>query len=152
MTSQRPILLIHGYSDTARSFQRWAEVLRQTGRASEDLTIIHACNYATLTNEVTLKDIAEGFDRALRVQVGLSQGEEFDAIVHSTGMLVIRAWLTTYGQAQRRGRLKHLIGLAPATFGSPLARKGRSWIGAIFKGNRTIGPDFFEAGDNVLSR
>ena len=42
------------------------------------------------------------------------------------------------------------IGLAPATFGSPVARMGRSWLGAIVKGNKEEGPDFLEAGDKVL--
>ena len=107
-----------------------------------------ACTYRSLTNEVSIKDIAEGFDRALRIRAGLSDDEPFDAIVHSTGMLVIRAWLTAYDG--RRDRLKHLIGLAPATFGSPLAHKGRSWLGALFKGNRHLGPDFMEAGDKIL--
>ncbi|HMQ15566.1 MAG TPA: hypothetical protein PKC49_06280, partial [Phycisphaerae bacterium] len=65
------------------------------------------------------------------------------------GMLVVRAWLTAY--SARKNRLKRLIGLAPATFGSPLAHKGRSWLGAMFKGNRDIfSPDFLEAGDQVL--
>jgi hypothetical protein len=63
-------------------------------------------------------------------------------------MLVIRAWLASY--ARRYGRLRHLIALAPGTFGSPLAHKGRSWLGAIFKGNRQFGPDFMEAGDLIL--
>lgn len=140
-----PIVLIHGYSDKGSSFKSWVEEL--TGRRREVISI-HTCNYRTLTNEVTIKDIAEGFDRALRFDAGLSTETEFDAIVHSTGMLVIRAWLTTY--ATRRSRLKHLIGLAPATFGSPLAHKGRSWLGAIFKGEKELGPDFLEAGDLVL--
>jgi hypothetical protein len=64
-------------------------------------------------------------------------------------MLVLRAWLSAY--PKRRSRLKHLIALAPATFGSPLAHKGRSWMGAMFKGNRQPGPDFLEAGDRILS-
>jgi len=63
-------------------------------------------------------------------------------------MLVIRSWLTTY--AARRSRLKRLIGLAPATFGSPLAHTGRSTLGAIFKGRKELGADFMEAGDEVL--
>ena len=46
--------------------------------------------------------------------------------------------------------LKHLIALAPATFGSPLAAQGRSLLGAIFKGNRDLGPDFLAAGDKIL--
>jgi len=143
--ARNPIVLIHGYSDDGVSFKVWERILGQRGY---DVAIIHACSYRSLTNEVTIKDIAEGFDRALRIRTGLSDGEPFDAIVHSTGMLVIRSWLTAY--AGRRDRLKHLIGLAPATFGSPLAHKGRSWLGALFKGNRHIGPDFMEAGDKIL--
>jgi hypothetical protein len=44
-------------------------------------------------------------------------------------MLVLRSWLTMY--RKRLDRVKGLIGLAPATFGSPVARMGRSWLGAI---------------------
>jgi hypothetical protein len=142
---RNPIVLIHGYSDEGASFNAWQRILEARGY---DVAMIHACSYRSLTNEVTIKDIAEGFDRALRIRSGLSADEPFDAIVHSTGMLVIRAWLTAY--SGRRDRLKHLIGLAPATFGSPLAHKGRSWLGALFKGNRHLGPDFLEAGDRVL--
>jgi hypothetical protein len=143
--NRNPVVLIHGYSDDAQAFKSWERILEQRGY---DVALVRACSYRSLTNEVTIKDIAEGFDRALRTQAGLNADEPFDAIVHSTGMLVIRAWLTAY--EGRRDRLKHLIGLAPATFGSPLAHKGRSWLGALFKGNRHVGPDFMEAGDRVL--
>ncbi len=50
----------------------------------------------------------------------------------------------------RLKRLKHLVGLAPATWGSPQAHKGRTWIGALVKGNKEPGPDFLNAGDEVL--
>ena len=140
-----PIVLIHGYSDQADAFDPWKNSLAARGF---DVKSIHACNYRSLTNEVTIRDIAEGFDRALAMEAGLGQDEPFDAIVHSTGMLVIRAWLCAY--AKRRDRLRHLIGLAPATFGSPLAHKGRSWLAALFRGNRHPGPDFLEAGDRIL--
>ena len=143
--ARNPVVLIHGYSDSASAFAEWKRVLQARGY---DVASIHACNYRSLTNEVTIRDIAEGFDRALSVRAGLDASQPFDAIVHSTGMLVIRAWLAAY--AGRRQRLKHLIGLAPATFGSPLAHKGRSWLGALFKGNKELGPDFLEAGDRIL--
>lgn len=146
--ADRPIVLLHGYSDSGESYAPWIAWLRQRGYHESE---IHTVTYRTLTNEVTIKDIAEGFDRALRIEPGLRDGEEFDAIVHSTGMLVIRAWLTAYGRTnQRRSRLKHLIGLAPASFGSPLAHKGRSWLGAIIKGNKEVGSEFLNAGDRVL--
>jgi hypothetical protein len=152
---KRPIVLVHGYSDKGPSFQRWAQVLTARGF---DATTIHLGSYVSLSNEITVKDIAEGFDRALR-ESPLRDGQPFDAIVHSTGMLVIREWLAgTIGTLdrpelarERQSRLKHLIGLAPATFGSPMAHKGRSWLGAMFKGGKQPGPDFMEAGDLVLS-
>ena len=87
------IVLVHGYSDEGASFKAWEQVLEERGY---EVAMIHACSYRSLTNEVTIKDIAEGFDRALRIRTGLSEDEPFDAIVHSTGMLVIRAWLTAY--------------------------------------------------------
>ncbi|HWE77295.1 MAG TPA: hypothetical protein VG270_02140 [Pseudolabrys sp.] len=139
------LVLIHGYSDEGKSFATWREKLKDDYEKTEQICI---CDYVSLTNEVTIKDLAEGFDLALKLRAGLSNDEPFDAIVHSTGMLVLRTWLTSY--ASRRNRLKHLIGIAPATFGSPLAQKGRSWIGAVFKGNRHLGPDFMAAGDRIL--
>ncbi len=153
---QHPIVLVHGYSDKGESFGRWVEVLTAAGY---DTTTIHLGNYVSLSNELSLKDIAEGFDRALRESAILKKGEPFDAIVHSTGMLVVREWLAgSIGTVdhpevalQRQKRLKRLIGLAPATFGSPMAHKGRSWLGAMFRGGRELGPDFMEAGDQVLS-
>jgi len=148
---RRPIVLIHGYSAGGLDFTELATQLK--ARHVEPINI-NVANYVSLNNEITIKDIAEGFDRALRSQSGLSKGEPFDAMVHSTGMLVIRSWLTNYGAAvgsnDRVGRLKHLIGLAPATWGSPQAHKGRTWLGALVKGSKTPGPDFMNAGDQVL--
>ena len=145
MAERFPVVLIHGYSDKGAAFGRWKEFLTAKNYPAEEISL---CNYESLTNEVTIKDIAEGFDRALRTKAHLATDQPFSAIVHSTGMLVIRSWLSTY--EARRGRLKHLIALAPATFGSPLAHKGRSLLGALIKGNRVIGPDFMEAGDLIL--
>lgn len=139
---ERPVVLVHGYSDSHRGFRVWKEIL------DTDFDV-RVASYKSLTNEISIKDIAEGFDRALRCQAGLDQDQDFDAIVHSTGMLVLRSWLTTY--PRRKDRLKHLIALAPATWGSPLAHKGRSWLGSVFKGSKNIlRPDFLEAGDGVL--
>ncbi len=147
----RPIVLIHGYSAGGLDFAPLCNKLTAAGISAVDLNI---GNYVSLNNEITIKDIAEGFDRALRNNPRLNQEQEFDAIVHSTGMLVIRSWLTNYGAAVthnvRLKRLKHLIGLAPATWGSPQAHKGRTWIGALVKGDKEPGPDFMNAGDEVL--
>jgi pimeloyl-ACP methyl ester carboxylesterase len=147
----RPLILIHGYSADGLDFKPLVNALQDKGLAAEDINI---GNYVSLNNEVTIKDIAEGLDRAFRLNNLLKGDEPFDAIVHSTGMLVIRSWLTNYGadvhSNTRLKRLKHLIGLAPATWGSPQAHKGRTWLGALVKGSRNVGPDFLNAGDQVL--
>jgi hypothetical protein len=149
-------LLIHGYSAQGKDFQPWHDALAAANLPTVSIDI---GNYITLNNEVTIKDLGEAFDRALRFTPWSSgaAGDEwtFDAIVHSTGMLVLRQWLASdpYPRGDSRSRiqrLKHLVGLAPATFGSPQARQGRSLLGALVKGNRTFGPDFLNAGDEVL--
>jgi hypothetical protein len=151
----RPLVLIHGYSDEGQAFFPLRDALRS--RKDLELVDINICSYVTLNNEITIKDIAEGLERAFRNHPMLNETPEFefDAIVHSTGMLVIRSWLTNNGIKasvnNRLKRLKHLIGLAPATWGSPQAHKGRTWLGALVKGDKNpLGPDFLNAGDRVL--
>ena len=147
----RPLLLIHGYSADGLDFGPLCGALKTKGISSVDLNI---GNYISLNNEITIKDIAEGLDRAFRMRSELKEAPEFDAIVHSTGMLVVRSWLTNYGAAvgsnDRLRKLKHLVGVAPATWGSPQAHKGRTWLGALVKGSKTPGPDFLNAGDEIL--
>ena len=146
-TMANPLVLIHGYGSDAEAFHVWKDALLQAGRTIEEISI---GNYVTLNNEITVDDIANGLQNALHSK-GLDQ-KPFDAIVHSTGMLVIRSWLTaSNAQTSRQGLLKHLVALAPATFGSPLAAKGRSLIGRIFQGNKDPGPDFLNSGNLVLS-
>ena len=137
------IALIHGYSDHGSSFDAWAAKLQARGFDAKQINI---CNYVSLNNEITIPDIGEGLNRALQ-EVGWGDSE-FDAIVHSTGILVIRAYLCN--DAIRPENLKHLVGLAPATWGSPLASEGRSFLGMLFRGSKQIGPDFLNAGDLIL--
>ncbi len=146
--ADRPLVLLHGYSSDGGAFARWRRALLEAGWTPEQLVTV---SYESLTNEVSVRDIAEGFDKILTHAVGGDATAPFDVMVHSTGMLVLRAWLTRRGAAaQRLARIKHLIALAPATFGSPLAHKGRSFLGALVKGRKSFGPDFLEAGDMVL--
>ena len=149
-------LLIHGYSASGLEFQSWKNALVES---KIDVATIEIGNYISLNNEITIKDLGEAFDRALRLTKWSAGSKDdswtFDAIVHSTGMLIVRQWLTSdpFGPNDPRSRvrrLKHLVGLAPATFGSPQGKKGRSWLGALVKGNRDLGPDFMNAGDMVL--
>lgn len=143
-----PLVLVHGYASSGAAFSKWRAALSTGERKVEDIFI---GSYVTLNNEVTIDDIANGFQHGLRDK-GLAQAP-FDAVVHSTGMLVVRSWLTNpNAPASRLGLLKHLVALAPATFGSPIASKGRSLLGRIFIGSKDpFGPDFLDSGNLVLS-
>jgi len=107
-----PVVFVHGYSDKGASWAPWREILRpRLGLNDAD---IRTCTYVSLNNEVTVKDLAEAFDRALATQGGLDPEAPFDAMVHSTGMLVVRSWLAA--DPLRAKRLKRLIALAPSDF------------------------------------
>src|SRR2546425_11333224 len=118
----RPLVLIHGYSAEGRELFTLRAALQAKGIDAKDINI---CNYVSLNNEINIKDIAEGLERAFRARnlVG-----EFDAIVHSTGMLVLRSWLANDarppGKNPRLQRPKHLAGLAPATWDLPRHIRG----------------------------
>src|SRR5271167_2322753 len=86
-----PVVFVHGYSDKGASWAAWREVLRR--RLGLNDADMRTCTYVSLNNEVTIKDLAEAFDRALATQGGLDPDAPFDAMVHSTGMLVVRSRL-----------------------------------------------------------
>ena len=58
-----PLVILHGYSDKAASFFNWADKLTARGIPVENINL---CNWVSLRNEVTIRDVADGFDRALR--------------------------------------------------------------------------------------
>src|ERR1700731_165430 len=107
--SPRPLILIHGYSADDRAFHPLRDSLAnhpEMVARGVDVNCIDICSYISLNNEITIKDIAEGLGRAFRFDPNLNakydmENCEFDAIVHSTGMLVLRSWLTNYGTAIR---------------------------------------------------
>jgi hypothetical protein len=59
----RPLVLIHGYSDNGQAFVPLRDALAKKGIA---LTDINVRPYITLNNEINIKDIAEGLERAFR--------------------------------------------------------------------------------------
>jgi hypothetical protein len=144
--SHPPVLFVHGYSSGPGAFDAWRRILADRGRDPARLIDVH---YESLVHDVTLKDVGEAFAHAIAADPRLDPDEPFDALVHSTGMLVVRAWMAL-DPARHRRRLRHLIALAPATFGSPLAHKGRGYLGKLLVGNRDLGPDFLAVGDKVL--
>lgn len=143
----RPLVILHGWSDDSRSFERLAaDISRRTGRA---ITQVFLGDYVSMDDDVRMVDIVRALSRAWR-QTGLPvEDNSVDVIVHSTGGLVIRDWMHSEWFARdKRPPVNNLVMLAPANFGSPLAHKGRSFYGRAIKG---FGSDNrFETGTHVL--
>ena len=68
----RPLVLIHGYSAEGKDFENLKQALVARGIDSKDIDI---CNYISLNNEITIKDIAEGVrcHRALHRHAGAAR-------------------------------------------------------------------------------
>ena len=134
-----PMVFVHGYSDRGASWAAWREILRR--RLGLDNADMRTCTYVSLNNEVTIKDLAEAFDRALATQGGLDPDAPFDAVVHSTGMLVVRSWLAA--DPLRGKRLKRLIALAPATLARRWPKKGAAGSARFSRAANSSAPIFW---------
>ncbi|HKB92352.1 MAG TPA: hypothetical protein VKC60_17685 [Opitutaceae bacterium] len=136
------VIILHGYSDEAKSFGGLAAFLSDHGF---DTKSIYLANYITLEDEITIPDLAEALELKLKA---LNVQSSFDLIAHSTGALVAREWLTRfYLERQKNCPVNHFLMLAPANFGSPLGSVGKTMLGRIVKGWNSD----FQSGTQVLS-
>jgi hypothetical protein len=148
-----PVLILHGWSDSARSFVALKEWLVQQGRRTED---VFFGNYESMEDHVTFDDLADGLQTrlaALKREGKLTLAPfSVDVIVHSTGGPVIRHWLNHYVRDECNGDasqcpIARLIMLAPANFGSRLAAQGKSTLAKVFRGGVSHG---FMTGRHIL--
>ena len=88
------VVIVHGWSDTSKSFEPLAEFLRSNEIA---VTPIYLGDYISLDDDVRVEDVAKRMHAVFDAR--LETGElhaPFDMIVHSTGGLVARQWLAEY--------------------------------------------------------
>jgi len=138
------IIILHGYSDDRDSFEPLASFLGQNGFTT---TQIFLGDYVSLEDTVTIPDLAKAFEAALGALGIATTKNNFDLIVHSTGSLVAREWLTRfYLEEGKPCPIWRYLMLAPANFGSPLGHIGKTMLGRVVKGWRTG----FESGTKVL--
>jgi hypothetical protein len=141
----RPIVIIHGWSDSSAGFTALRNYV-----ASLDLgtpIVINLADYVSMDDAVRFDDLVAGMQRAWLKEGLPTAARSVDAIVHSTGGLVIRDWLDTHF-APDTSPVHRLLMLAPANFGSPLAHKGHSFIGRVIKGFKADKP--FQTGLRLL--
>jgi pimeloyl-ACP methyl ester carboxylesterase len=142
----RPLVILHGWSDSSASFRKIATSLSKA--LDVQPKVIRLADYVSLEDEVRFDDLSAAMQRAW-VDHGLPLDPgSVDAVIHSTGGLVIRQWMSDHF-APDAVPIKRLVMLAPANFGSPLAHKGRSFIGRVVKGYKGAKP--FETGTHILN-
>lgn len=139
-----PVVIVHGWSDDSQSFTALHTYLAAS--LPEPPLVIRLADWISLLNDVTYADIATAMERAWRASGLPVAPHSTSVIVHSTGALIARDWMTRY-YTPETVPMKRLVMLAPANFGSPLAHKGRSFIGRALKG---WGQPGFQTGDQVL--
>jgi pimeloyl-ACP methyl ester carboxylesterase len=144
-TTARQVLIVHGWSDSSKSFHALARFLRDHGY---DARLLWLGDYISRDDDLRIEDVARRMGEVIdeRIAAGQLDGS-FDMIVHSTGGLVARAWLTTRyrGQAERCP-MRRLVMLAPANYGSKLAATGKSLLGRVVKGY----DNWFQTGQHIL--
>jgi hypothetical protein len=155
MTIPEATLLIHGWSSNSQTYINLKSYLieQQIGDIN---TIIYA-DYESREDNITFNDIIHGLNDRLREKGFIDfEGNKLcnlNVIVHSTGGLIIRNWIWRYYYRDKNRidqcPVQKIVMLAPANFGSPLAHRGKSLIGALTKGRRDIG-NYMEVGKQIL--
>ena len=147
------LVLIHGWSDCSASFKALKQSL--VGLFAEK--DIYFVDYESREDHLSFDDVVDGLRDQLRVQklIGADDtakaGDELNVIVHSTGGLVVRDFISRYYSHRLSAcPIKRVIMLAPANFGSPLAHLGKSTLGSFMAGRKELG-NFFDTGKQILS-
>jgi Alpha/beta hydrolase of unknown function (DUF900) len=156
------LFIVPGYSDEDFSFRPLRNLLTSQGLYTAKN--IFSVEYASLDDQVDFYDFADKLDDIYNIFLEKHPDTRIDVLAHSTGSLVVRAWLYLRRMRQRvRGMkvdlpVEHLFLFAPANFGSDLAKIGRSALNAVrisfaklnqdatLPGNR----DLFETGRKIL--
>lgn len=152
----KKILIVHGYSDGSTSFTGLGDFLVASGLYEKEH--VFYLDYSSMDDQATFRDFADKLDADRRTRLG---NERVDVACHSTGSLVVRAWLALHAQRTRRRQLpadtacpvERLLCFAPANFGSDLATLGQSFLAKFrttFFNSHAHKQDFLESGKAVL--
>jgi len=131
--NKKPLLILHGWSGTSEHLRKLSSFLKSTKKFK--VVDIWLSDYLSMNDEITIQDLGQAMGRAIKDNRISQRRHSFDVIVHSTGGLVVRQYLIHYffGRPQDCP-IRHLVMLAPANFGSPLAHIGKSMLGRLCLG------------------
>ncbi len=134
------VIFVHGWSvtDTGTYGELPEALAYRAGEVGLDIEIKHILlgKYISFNDTVTLTDVAQAFDAALKKEISNKNGGicEFSCITHSTGGPVVRKWVDKFYYEERKLNsipMRHLIMLSPANHGSALAILGKKRVGRL---------------------
>jgi hypothetical protein len=139
------VLIVHGWSDSSKSFQDLNDFLVAHGYDTKQIWLT---DYISMEDDVRIGDVVKRMQAVIDAALTSRQmTAPFDMIVHSTGALVARDWLSRYYADGANAPVKRLLMLAPANFGSRLASLGKSMLGRVVKGWN----NWFQTGTEMLN-
>jgi len=139
------VAIVHGWSDTSKSFHDLGDFLVANGYDTKQIWLT---DYVSIDDDVRIEDVAKRMHAVLQGAVAAGQlTVPFDMIVHSTGGLVAREWISRHFPNGIDSPVKRLVMLAPANFGSRLASLGKSMLGRVIKGWN----NWFQSGTEMLA-
>lgn len=139
------IVVLHGWSDNAQSFAPLVRRIRAMGLGAVEP--IHVGDYVSMDDDVQFDDLVRAMQRAWLAAKLPTTPRSVDLVVHSTGALVARYWMTQYFRPETNP-IRRLLMIAPANFGSHLAHKGTSFLGRVTKGFKS--KRLFHTGAKIL--
>lgn len=130
------LFIVPGYSDEDFSFIPLKNLLVNQQLYEEEN--IYSIEYASLNDQADFRDFADRLDDIYNEMLHKNEIDpRIDVLAHSTGSLVVRAWLYLRRMRQRVRKedldvpVEHLFLFAPANFGSDLAKIGQSSLNAL---------------------
>lgn len=158
-------ILLHGWND---NLSDWKEI--ESHFASELRTMVFLFAYNSLDNRVSISSLAmelrafilEKRDYyyaqktkvasfgTLRPTKNKTNELKINLLCYSTGGLIVREFLNKWYRTEFQGVIDHLVMLAPANFGSPFAKFGKSSVGRMYVGQKKVG-SLFECGEELLT-
>lgn len=140
------IVILHGWSDDSASLVRLAEAVAAMRPASQ-VVPLYLGDYTSMDDDVDFDDLANAMQQAWSDSGLPTAARSVDVIVHSTGALVARHWMTLNYEPETNP-IRRLVMLAPANFGSHLAHKGASFLARVVKGYKA--KRMFHTGAKIL--
>ena len=143
---KRPLIILHGWSADSGNLKTLSAFLKKNGFKVVDIWL---ADYVSMNDEITIQDLGQAMGKAIDANRISQAPHSFDVVVHSTGGLVVRQYLIHYFFGQPgKCPIQHLLMLAPANFGSPLAHLGQSMIGRLRVGWKW--DHFMQSGARIL--